>query len=94
MGVIYLQVMFIAIPLGKFVVCFTKSEGMIVGGAGCSLTVRALHIGYKQPKEAITMQLNPKEPRKEQEPTPEPIDPPSDAPPVELPSEPMDKPNV
>lgn len=66
----------------------------MVGRAGCSLTARAVHVGYKQPKEAMAMQLDPKEPRKEQEPTPEPIDPPSDAPPVELPGEPMDKPNV
>lgn len=37
---------------------------------------------------------NPKDPHKEQEPTPEPIDPPNDDPPVELPGDPMDKPNV
>lgn len=40
------------------------------------------------------MNQRPKEPRKEQEPTPEPIDPPSDAPLVELPGGPMDAPNV
>lgn len=40
------------------------------------------------------MQHHPKEPRKEQEPKSEPIDPLSDAPPVELPGEPIDKPNV
>lgn len=40
------------------------------------------------------MQLHPKEPRREQEPKPESIDPPSDAPPVELPGDPVDKPNV
>lgn len=94
MDVIYLWVMFIAIPLGKFVAYFTKSGGKIVGSARCFLTDRAVHVGYKQPKETIAMQLDPKEPCKEQEPAPEPIDPPSDAPPVELPSDPLDKPNV
>ena len=36
------------------------------------------------------MQLSPKDPRKEQEPKPEPIDQPGDAPPVD----PVDVPNV
>ena len=40
------------------------------------------------------MSLSQKVPRKEQEPKPEPIDPPSDVPPVELPGDPLDKPNV
>lgn len=61
---------------------------------GRFLTARALSVRYKQPKEPTFMQLNPKEPRKEQEPKPEPIDPPSDAPPVELPGDPMDEPNI
>ncbi len=40
------------------------------------------------------MQLSPTEPRKEQELKPEPIDPLSDAPPVELPGDLVDAPNV
>lgn len=40
------------------------------------------------------MQPKPKAPRKEQEPQPEPIDPPTDTPPVELPGEPTDAPNM
>lgn len=40
------------------------------------------------------MQPHPKEPCKEQEPNPEPIDPPRDAPPAELPGEPVDQPRV
>lgn len=37
---------------------------------------------------------NPKDPHKEQDPAPEPIDPPNDDPPVELPGDPVDKPNI
>lgn len=40
------------------------------------------------------MATNPKDPSKDQDPKPEPIDPPDDAPPVELPGDPMDMPNV
>lgn len=40
------------------------------------------------------MQHHPKEPRKEQEPKPVPIDPPSDTPQVQLPGGLMDAPNV
>ena len=40
------------------------------------------------------MQPHPKEPRKEQEPKPEPIDPPRDVPPAESPREQVDQPNV
>lgn len=51
-------------------------------------------VGLQLLKEVTAMQMQPKEPRKEQEPKPEPIDPPSDAPPVELPGDPMDEPNI
>jgi len=40
------------------------------------------------------MATTPRDPNKDQDPKPEPIDPPDDAPPVELPGEPMDRPNV
>lgn len=40
------------------------------------------------------MAQQPKEPRKEQEPTPDPIDPPNDVPPVEQPGDPVEQPNV
>ena len=40
------------------------------------------------------MAHQPKEPRKEQDPKPEPIDPPSDVPPAELPGDPINVPNV
>lgn len=40
------------------------------------------------------MDQQPKEPRKEQEPSPEPVDSPSDSPQVELPGDPINKPNV
>lgn len=36
----------------------------------------------------------PKAPREEQEPKPDPIDPPNDAPPAELPGDPINEPNV
>lgn len=36
----------------------------------------------------------PKDPHKDQDPQPEPIDPPSDVPPVELPGDPVQQPNV
>ncbi|MFZ7337552.1 hypothetical protein ACLS0R_14985 [Comamonas jiangduensis] len=41
-----------------------------------------------------TMHSIPKDPHKEQDPAPEPIDPPNDDPPVELPGDPLDKPSV
>jgi len=40
------------------------------------------------------MATTPRDPSKDQDPKPEPIDPPDDAPPVELPGEPMDRPNL
>lgn len=40
------------------------------------------------------MATNPKFPSKDQDPKPEPIDPPGDEPPVQQPSDPVDKPNV
>lgn len=40
------------------------------------------------------MAQHPTDPRKEQDPRPEPIDPPSDVPPAELPGDPIDEPNV
>ena len=40
------------------------------------------------------MNLQPKEPRKEQDPQPAPIDPPDDVPPVELPGDSVEQPNV
>lgn len=45
---------------------------------------------YKHTQEVAMTEMNPKEPRKEQEPMPEPVDPPSDVPP----GEPVDVPNV
>lgn len=45
-------------------------------------------------QEVHPMATTPKDPSKDQDPKPEPIDPPDDAPPVELPGDPMDKPNV
>lgn len=40
------------------------------------------------------MGTNPKDPSKKQDPKPEPIDPPDDAPPVEMPGDSIDKLNV
>lgn len=40
------------------------------------------------------MATQPKDPRKEQEPRPEPIDPPNDEPPMELPGDPIDEPKI
>ena len=40
------------------------------------------------------MTHQPKEPRKEQEPKPVPIDPPVDVPPAELPGDPVNAPNL
>ncbi|WP_417283666.1 hypothetical protein [Comamonas sp.] len=40
------------------------------------------------------MTQQPKEPRKEQEPAPDPIDPPNNVPPGKSPSDPVDQPNV
>lgn len=40
------------------------------------------------------MATTPKDPSKDQDLQPEPIDPPDDAPPVELPGDPLDMPNV
>ena len=51
--------------------------------------VAVLHLHKEVP-----MATTPKDPSKDQDPKPEPIDPPSDAPPVELPGDPLDKPNV
>lgn len=40
------------------------------------------------------MAHQPKDPYKDQDPQPEPIDPPKDLPPVELPGDPVQRPNV
>lgn len=40
------------------------------------------------------MVMQSKDPGKDQDPQPEPIDPPENAPPVELPGDPINKPNV
>ena len=45
-------------------------------------------------RKEVPMATIPKDPSKDQDPKPEPIDPPSDVPPVELPGDPVDKPNV
>lgn len=47
----------------------------------------------KKRKEMAVMSLQ-KNPLKESEPKPDPIDPPDDQPPVELPGNPVDQPNV
>ncbi|MEG2631597.1 MAG: hypothetical protein RSB42_12060 [Comamonas sp.] len=40
------------------------------------------------------MSMMHKDPRKEEEPSPEPIDPPTDAPPLEAPQDPANAPNI
>lgn len=40
------------------------------------------------------MQMQHKDPRKEEEPSPEPIDPPTDIPPLEAPQNPAKEPNI
>ena len=40
------------------------------------------------------MSIQHKDPRKEEEPSPEPIDPPTDIPPLELPQTPDEEPNI
>lgn len=40
------------------------------------------------------MAMTPKDPRKEEEPSPEPIDPPTDVPPIEEPGNPAQEPNI
>ncbi len=40
------------------------------------------------------MSIQHKDPRKEEEPSPEPIDPPTDIPPLELPQTPAEEPNI
>lgn len=91
--------------LGRFLVEASTSDlnnspndlfkcGVLETSGGLSSDRQCKGVGLQLPKEGAAMQLNPKEPRKEQEPKPEPIDPPSDAPPVELPGDPMDEPNI
>lgn len=45
-------------------------------------------------KENLSMSMIHKDPRKEEEPSPEPIDPPTDAPPLEAPQDPANAPNI
>lgn len=45
-------------------------------------------------RSSPVMTYPPKEPRKEQDPKPDPIDPPDDVPPVEVPGDPVEQPNV
>ncbi|MNR68231.1 hypothetical protein D3C85_1926630 [compost metagenome] len=48
----------------------------------------------RKSKEIHPMTLMHKDPRKEEEPSPEPIDPPTDIPPLDAPQSPAEEPNI